>query len=91
MRAASEQSLRFLVEKWLAPGPSIPVRVTEFSRTRMGRRRYVRVETALAAGARGLFFFRHDDGCWCVFPPTADNRNVVKEAVGAQLAMAGFE
>jgi hypothetical protein len=73
MRAASEQSLRFLVEKWLAPGPSIPVRVTEFSRTRTGRRRYVRVETALAAGARGLFFFRHDDGCWCVFPPTVDS------------------
>ncbi|MGA3247525.1 MAG: hypothetical protein ABSD12_05000 [Paraburkholderia sp.] len=89
MRAASEQSLRFLVEKWLAPGPSIPVRVTEFSRTRTGRRRYVRVETALAAGARGLFFFRHDDGCWCVFPPTVDSRNVANEAVSARLAMAG--
>jgi hypothetical protein len=57
MRAASERSLRFLVEKWLAPGPSVPVHVTEFSRE---------------AGSRGLFFFRHDDGCWCVFPPTAD-------------------
>jgi hypothetical protein len=92
MRAASEQSLRFLVEKWLAPGPSIPVRVTEFSRTRTGRRRYVRVETALAAGARGLFFFRHDDGCWCVFPPTADHhQHVVNEVAGAQLAMAGAE
>lgn len=72
MRAASEQSLRFLVEKWLAPGPSVPVHVTEFSRTRLGGRRYVRVETSQEGGARGLFFFRHDDGCWCVFPPTAD-------------------
>lgn len=70
MRATSEQSLRFLVEKWLAPG--LPVHVTEFSRTRVGGRRYVRVETSLEAGSRGLFFFRHDDGCWCVFPPTAD-------------------
>ncbi|HEX3380357.1 MAG TPA: hypothetical protein VHU21_11230 [Paraburkholderia sp.] len=72
MRAASEQSLRFLVEKWLAPSPAEPVHVTEFSRTRTGGRRYVRVETSSEEGARGLFFFRHDDGCWCVFPPTAD-------------------
>ncbi|CAB3803382.1 hypothetical protein LMG28614_05805 [Paraburkholderia ultramafica] len=72
MRAASEQSLRFLVEKWLAPAPSAAVHVTEFSRTRLGGRRYVRVETSVETGSRGLFFFRHDDGCWCVFPPTAD-------------------
>ena len=72
MRAASEQSLRFLVEKWLAPAPSAALRVTEFSRTRQGGRRYVRVETSSdETGSRGLFFFRHDDGCWCVFPPTA--------------------
>ena len=51
MRAASEQSLRFLVEKWLAPEPSAPVRVTEFSRTRLGGRRYVRVETSPEAGS----------------------------------------
>ena len=75
MRAASEQSLRFLVEKWLAPLPSTPVHVTEFSRPRSGGRRYVRVETSLEAGSRSLFFFRHDDGCWCVFPPTADTRS----------------
>ncbi|MGF6769850.1 hypothetical protein P3T18_002320 [Paraburkholderia sp. GAS199] len=72
MRAASEQSLRFLVDKWLAPGPQDSVHVTEFSRTRVGGRRYVRVQTSVEAGARSLFFFRHDDGCWCVFPPTAD-------------------
>ncbi|MEW6347198.1 MAG: hypothetical protein RXR20_13855 [Paraburkholderia sp.] len=88
MRTAGEQSLRFLVEKWLAPGPSIPVRVTEFSRTRMGGRRYVRVETALAAGARGLFFFRHDDGCWCVFPPTADSRKAANEDLAERLGLA---
>jgi len=88
MRTASECSLRFLVDKWLAPGPSIPVRVTEFSRTRSGGRRYVRVETALTAGARGLFFFRHDDGCWCVFPPTADSRKVAREDLVDRLGLA---
>lgn len=79
MRAAGEHSLRFLVDKWLAPELSTPVRVTEFSRTRFGGRRYVRVETALAEGVRSLFFFRHDDGCWCVFPPTADNPKMLAE------------
>ncbi|WP_144111601.1 hypothetical protein [Paraburkholderia sp. BCC1886] len=79
MRTASEQSLRFLVEKWLAPEPSAPVRVTEFSRTRLGGRRYVRVETSQDADARGLFFFRHDDGCWCVFPPTADTPRFISQ------------
>ncbi len=88
MRTADEQSLRFLVDKWLAPGPSIPVRVTEFSRTRGGGRRYVRVETALKAGARGLFFFRHDDGCWCVFPPTADSHKAANEDLAERLGLA---
>lgn len=78
MRAASERSLRFLVEKWLAPSPAEPVHVTEFSRTRTGGRRYVRVETSSSdEGGRGLFFFRHDDGFWCVFPPTADTPSQV--------------
>jgi hypothetical protein len=88
MRAASERSLRFLVEKWLAPSPCVPIRVTEFSRTRGGHRRYVRVETALAAGARGLFFFRHDDGYWCVFPPTADRKEVPGEELADRLGLA---
>ncbi|GAB2871235.1 hypothetical protein GCM10027093_03730 [Paraburkholderia jirisanensis] len=68
--AAREQSLRSLVDKWLAP--SMPVRVTEFSRTRTDGTRYVRVEAHSASGLHALFFFRHDDGCWCVFPPTSD-------------------
>ncbi|MGF6931221.1 hypothetical protein OKW41_000360 [Paraburkholderia sp. UCT70] len=46
MKSMNEQSLRFQVEKWLAPGPATPVHVTVFSRTRSGRRRYVCVETA---------------------------------------------
>jgi hypothetical protein len=83
MKNTNEQSLRFQVEKWLAPGPTIPVRVTEFSRTRLGRRRYVRVETSLPVGSRALFFFRHDDGCWYVFPPTADRPRLTADRVAA--------
>jgi hypothetical protein len=77
MRAGSEQSLRFLVEKWLAPASLASVHVTEFSRTPLAGRRYVRVEASFEAGSRGLFFFRHDDGCWCVFPPTADRPSLL--------------
>jgi hypothetical protein len=86
VRAASEQSLRFLVEKWLSPVPSIPVRVTEFSRTRIDRTRYVRVETLSPDGLRALFFFRHDDGCWCVFPPTVDRPKRLHERLAAEAA-----
>ncbi|MFT4069062.1 hypothetical protein [Paraburkholderia sp.] len=83
MRSASERSLRFLVEKWLAPSPSSPVYVTEFGRTRTCGRRYVRVETSPEEGGRGLFFFRHDDGCWCVFPPTPDTPNLFTHPLAA--------
>lgn len=83
MKSTNEQSLRFQVEKWLAPGPTTPVHVTAFSRTRSGRRRYVCVETAQPAGLRALFFFRHDDGYWCVFPPSADGPRVTAERLAA--------
>jgi hypothetical protein len=83
MRTVNEQSLRFQVEKWLAPGPTIPVHVTEFSRTRWARRRYVRVETSSPGGLRALFFFRHDDGCWYVFPPTADRLKMIADRPAA--------
>ncbi|WP_084792067.1 hypothetical protein [Cupriavidus necator] len=72
MKSTNEQSLRLQVEKWLAPSPTTPVHVIEFSRTLSGRRRYVCVETTQPAGLRALFFFRHDDGCWRVFPPAVD-------------------
>ncbi|WP_082016444.1 hypothetical protein [Cupriavidus sp. IDO] len=71
-RTNEQQSLRCQVEKWLSPGPTVLVRVIEFSRTQLGRRRYVCVETVQPAGLRALFFFRHDDGCWRVFPPAVD-------------------
>jgi hypothetical protein len=68
----SERSLRFQVEKWLVPALSTPVRVTQFSRMRSNQRRFVRVEVLRPAGLAGMFFFRHDDGTWCVFPPATE-------------------
>ena len=46
MKAAGDQSLRLLVEKWLAPLAATPLRVTHFGRTRNDGTRYVRVEAS---------------------------------------------
>jgi hypothetical protein len=86
VRAAGDQSLRLLAEKWLAPLAATPLRVTHFGRTRNDGTRYVRVEALSVDGPRALFFFRHDDGCWCVFPPTAVKVRRMSERVVAEAA-----
>jgi hypothetical protein len=65
----AEKSLHYLVEKWLAPAPHTQIRVIQFGHMREDRRRYVHVEASAPSGSRAIFFFRHDDGYWCVFPP----------------------
>ncbi|MBP0590238.1 hypothetical protein J8I87_11040 [Paraburkholderia sp. LEh10] len=68
MKAAKEQSLRYQVEKWLAPTTKRRVHVTHFSRTVSDGRRYVCVSSSHSVNAHVLFFFHHHDGCWRVFP-----------------------
>jgi hypothetical protein len=82
MKSAYEQSLRYQVEKWLAPG-SVPVHVTKFSRTGAEKRRYVCVSTEQGAASRALFFFRHDDGHWCPYPPAPKQHNMRSERLAA--------
>nr|WP_224028344.1 hypothetical protein [Paraburkholderia caribensis] len=65
----SAASLRSLVEHWLTPDSHTSLRVTEFSRTSVGRCRYVRVEAKTSSGPVAMFFFRHENGMWGVFPP----------------------
>jgi hypothetical protein len=90
MKNTNGQSLRSQVEKWLAPAPATPVHVTRFSRTGWNGQRYMCVETSSPAGARALFFFRHDDGSWYVFPPTADRRKLTAEHPLVQATEATF-
>ncbi|MGF6634109.1 hypothetical protein OKW38_002790 [Paraburkholderia sp. MM5496-R1] len=90
MKNTNEQSLRCQVEKWPAPSPTMHVHVTRFSRTAGNGRRYVCVETSSPAGARALFFFRHDDGRWSVFPPTANRRKSTAEHPLVQVAAPTF-
>ncbi|MFJ1255477.1 hypothetical protein [Cupriavidus sp. CuC1] len=58
-------NLHTIVAKWIGPVEGRPVRVARFGRMRTGRVPYVCVQRA----ADMLFFFRHGDGSWCVFPP----------------------
>ncbi|WP_250481743.1 hypothetical protein [Caballeronia sp. NCTM5] len=75
MKTAKLQSLRYEVEKWLSPG-SAPVHVSQSGRTHGTGRRYVCVETSQGTVARALFFFRHGDGNWYVYPPAPVQTNV---------------
>src|SRR5260370_24962193 len=65
----AEKSLRLLVEKWLMPTSSTPIRVTRFGRTPPNGRRYVRVEALRLEGSVALYFFQHDDDTRRVVPP----------------------
>ncbi|TKC81635.1 hypothetical protein FAZ69_27095 [Trinickia terrae] len=76
MDSLDKPTLRRLVDKWLAPTPATPARVIRFSR----RRRYVCIETTHPTGTLSIFFFRHDDGSWCVFPPAAKRPAMVRMA-----------
>lgn len=66
-----ERSLRLLIDKWLAPTPAMPAHVIRLSRASSHPRRCVCVEASRPTGLLKIFFFKHDDGSWCVFPPAA--------------------
>lgn len=53
---ATGQSLRTLVDKWLAPNAGVPARVVRFSRMQGNRLRYVCIETAHPARTIAIFF-----------------------------------
>lgn len=63
-------SLHRLVDKWLGPTPAAPARVVRMRREGATPARYVCVEVQRPSGRLSVFFFRHEDGSWCVFPPT---------------------
>ena len=69
---SAKNSLRGTVEHWLATDPANGLRVTEFRNRRSKHECYVCVETLTATGPVALFFFRHQDGAWRVFPPSPE-------------------
>jgi hypothetical protein len=67
---SEEMSLRWLIEKWLPPAPANELRVIRYGRLDSSQRRIVRVQTSGPGMPFAIFFFRHDDGAWRVFPPS---------------------
>ncbi|MGF6378604.1 hypothetical protein OKW31_001517 [Paraburkholderia atlantica] len=64
----TEMTLHWAVEKWLTPTHAMRAHVVRVRRTGM-HRRCVCVEAMLSGGLLSIFFFRHDDGSWNVYPP----------------------
>ena len=69
---SANRTLRLLVDKWLGPTPETPLRVMRFGRLPSGRGRYLCVEKLRPTGALTIYFFLHNDGRWCVFPPASE-------------------
>jgi len=67
-----ESSLRRVIGKWFEATPAIPVRIKRLARERSDRRRYVAVEVSRREGGAAIWFFRHQDGSWYVFPPDVE-------------------
>ncbi|WP_025596717.1 hypothetical protein [Burkholderia sp. WSM2230] len=67
--AASGRSLRELVEKWLDATGAASARIQLQASARRGIGRCICVEAQRETGVLTLFFFRHGDGFWQVFPP----------------------
>ncbi|VVE54220.1 hypothetical protein PTE30175_04810 [Pandoraea terrae] len=65
-------SLRSLIDKWVASTPASPIRLTRLTYAKRRSVRCVRAESIRASGSLAIFFFRHDDGAWCVFPPMSE-------------------
>jgi hypothetical protein len=70
--ALGDKSLRLMVEHWLAPDPGKSVRVTEFKHRRSAQKCFVRVEASRFEVPVAMFFFRHSDGSWRIFPPNQE-------------------
>ncbi|MGF6979537.1 hypothetical protein QFZ94_008052 [Paraburkholderia sp. JPY465] len=63
------RSLHAMADKWLGLQPEKQVRAKRLAHGRRWRGSCVYVSAAGAMGEVGMFFFRHDDGAWYIFPP----------------------
>jgi hypothetical protein len=65
-----ERSLRAVIEKWLGGEQQSEIEAVRSGHLANSRTRYVSVDAVRNSGTLTLFFFRHDDGSWNVFPPS---------------------
>lgn len=78
-------SLRQMVEHWLAPDPTKRVRVTHFRNRRSKRECYVCVEAFKAESPVAMFFFRHEDGIWRIYPPSRERSAMLAQYTSTNL------
>lgn len=64
---AGRVSLRAVIDKWVGRTATTPIRVIRRGDARSGR--YVLVLLSRSPKAKMIFFFRHRNGSWNVFPP----------------------
>ncbi|MFM0437256.1 hypothetical protein PQQ84_12370 [Paraburkholderia strydomiana] len=83
--AASERSLRELVEKWLDTSGAASARIQLQPSAGQRNRRCICVEAQRETGTLTLFFFHHGNGLWHVFPP--DERPAMRVATTAGQAV----
>lgn len=67
----AENSLRWLIEKWFGFPSDGTYRLTRSPPGHSSVGRCVCFESFGAGDAIKIFFFRHEDGAWSVFPPAS--------------------
>src|SRR5579864_4937808 len=67
--SAGGQSLRWLIDKWFGLGAGNAYRLTRSPCAESSSCRYVCLEAIRTGCALKIFFFRHEDRSWSVFPP----------------------
>lgn len=80
---ATKSSLRGLREKLRATAGTLPVRVLTLHGSQDGLTCRACVEIMRPDGPLMLFFFRHCDGTWHVFPPAANHCRMSFESLVA--------
>jgi hypothetical protein len=83
MNGENERSLRSQVEKWLGPNSGLRNRIIHFTRSRGVNGLYVQVKIAHGSLLCTLYLFRHDDGCWYVFPQSDERPRMVPVKLAA--------
>jgi hypothetical protein len=64
-------SLRKQIEKWFGPAQRVSIRISRAARSLTGGPRYAYVGVSHPSSPHVIFFFRHRDGSWRVYPPSA--------------------
>ncbi|VVE58001.1 hypothetical protein PTE30175_05165 [Pandoraea terrae] len=64
-----DRSLRSVVEKWFGRDSHSSLHLSRVMHSQLGRNHCLRVDLPHSGNFITVFFFRHDDGGWSVFPP----------------------